>query len=107
VLLIEVATLVTGQIVLKHAVECGNERGFANRRVILLFAGGIAALTISFFLTLALLQHFALSYFFPFQATSTIVIVLTAGLFLGERLSLQLVGGTLLICGGIVLVSIS
>ena len=107
VLLIEVGSLVAGQVVLKHAVDRGNEVGFGNSRVIGLFTGGIAALTISFFLTLALLQHFALSYFFPFQASSTILIVLAAAVFLRERLSLQLLAGTLLIFAGIVLVSAS
>jgi undecaprenyl phosphate-alpha-L-ara4N flippase subunit ArnE len=107
ILLIELASLVAGQVVLKHAVERGNELGFRNSRVITLFAAGIGALTISFFLTLALLQHFPLSYFFPFQALSTIIIVLAAAVFLGERLSLQLITGTLLIFVGIVLVSAS
>lgn len=107
VLLIEVASIVFGQLLIKHALERGNELGFRNRRVIVLFAGGVAGLTVSFFLTLALLQHFPLSFYFPFQASSTIIIVLAAAVFLRERLSLQLVGGALLIFVGIVLVSLS
>jgi drug/metabolite transporter (DMT)-like permease len=107
VLLIEVASIVVGQLLLKHALESGNEAGFRNGRVIALFAGGVAGLTVSFFLTLALLQHFALSYYFPFQASSTIIIVLAAAVFLRERLSLKLVAGTILIFAGIVLVSLS
>lgn len=107
VLLIEVASIVSGQLLLKHALERGKEVGFRNARVIALFAGGVGGLTISFFLTIALLQHFALSFYFPFQASSTIIIVLAAALFLRERLSFQLVAGAALIFVGIVLVSLS
>jgi drug/metabolite transporter (DMT)-like permease len=107
VFVIEVAALVLGQVLLKHALERGNQLGFRHSRVIALFAGGIAGLSVSFFLMLGLLQHFALSYFFPLQASSTLVIVLAAALFLRERLSLTLILGTLLICAGIVLVSTS
>lgn len=107
VFLIEVGSLVVGQVVLKHAVDRGNEMGFQNSHVVTLFVVGVAALTISFFLTLALLQHFALSYFFPFQASSTIFIVAAAAIFLRERLSFQLLAGTLLIFAGIILVSAS
>jgi drug/metabolite transporter (DMT)-like permease len=107
VLLIEVGAIVTGQVVLKHALQCGSEIGFRHSRVISLLAGGIGALTVSFFLTIALLQHFALSYYFPFQASSTIMIVVAAAVFLRERLSVKLVVGTLLIFAGILLVSLS
>jgi drug/metabolite transporter (DMT)-like permease len=107
VFVIEVAALVVGQVLLKHSLERGNQAGFRDSRVIALFAGGVGGLTISFFLMLALLQHFALSYFFPLQASSTLVIVFAAAVFLRERLSLTLVLGTLLICAGIVLVSTS
>lgn len=107
VLFIEVAAIVSGQVLLKHALERGNQLGFRNSRVIALFAAGVGGLTISFFLTVALLQHFPLSFYFPFQASSTIIIVVAAALFLRERLSLQLVAGTVLIFVGIVLVSLS
>ena len=107
VFVIEVASLVLGQVLLKHALERGNRLGFRQSRVIALFAGGVGGLTVSFFLMLGLLQHFALSYFFPLQASSTLVIVVAAAVFLRERLSLKLIVGTLLICAGIALVSTS
>lgn len=104
---IEVIAVVAGQILLKHAMDQAEHRGWRSAKVLALFVGGIAGMAISFFLTLALLQHFDLSYFFPFQAASTILIVASAAIFLRERLSAQLIIGTLLITAGIVLVSMS
>lgn len=104
---IEVITVVVGQILLKHAMDQAKELGGRSPKVIALFTGGVTGMAISFFLTLALLQHFDLSYFFPFQASSTVLIVASAVVFLRERLSPQLAVGTLLIAAGIVLVSLS
>jgi drug/metabolite transporter (DMT)-like permease len=107
VLAIEVSSVVVGQVLLKHAMDRSKRAGFANGTVLMLFAGGVGGMTVSFFLTLALLQHFDLSYFFPFQASSTILVIAAAAFFLRERLSLKIVVGALLISAGIVLVSAS
>ena len=64
-------------------------------------------MTISFFLTLGLLQRFDLSYLYPFQGLSVIIISLLAAITLKEKLTLQLTLGALLISVGIVLVSLS
>jgi uncharacterized membrane protein len=64
-------------------------------------------MTISFFLTLGLLQRFDLSYLYPFQGLSVIFIAVTAAIVLKEKLSLRLIAGTVLISAGVVLVSIS
>ena len=64
-------------------------------------------MTISFFLTLGLLQHFDLSYLYPFQGLSVIFISVAAAVVLREKLTLQLTIGALLISAGIVLVSLS
>ena len=64
-------------------------------------------MTISFFLTLGLLQRFDLSYLYPFQGLSVIIITVMAALMLKEKLTLQLTIGALLISAGIVLVSLS
>jgi uncharacterized membrane protein len=64
-------------------------------------------MTISFFLTLGLLQRFDLSYLYPFQGLSVIFITLMAAVVLKENLNLRLTVGALLISAGIVLVSIS
>jgi uncharacterized membrane protein len=64
-------------------------------------------MTISFFLTLGLLQRFDLSYLYPFQGLSVIMITVMAAIMLKEKLTLQLTVGSLLISAGIVLVSLS
>ena len=104
---VEIATVVAGQILIKHAIQQAKQFGFAHSRVLAIFFGGVAAMAVSFFLTLGLLQHFDLSYFFPLQASTTILIVLLAAIFLRERLSLQLIAGSLLITVGIVIVAMS
>ncbi len=64
-------------------------------------------MAISFFLTLGLLQHFDLSYLYPFQGLSIIMISLLAAIVLKEKLTLQLAIGALLISAGVALVSLS
>jgi uncharacterized membrane protein len=54
-----------------------------------------------------LLQRFDLSYLYPFQGLSVIIITVMAAVMLKERLTLQLTIGALLISAGIVLVSLS
>ena len=68
---------------------------------------GIVSMTISFFLTLGLLQRFDLSYIYPFQGLSVIIVSVTAAFLLKEKLTLQLTIGALLISLGVVLVSLS
>jgi len=104
---IEVIATVTGQLLLKRAMEASRTTGFSNPRVLRLFVGGVVSLTISFFLTIGLLQHFDLSFFYPIQGSTVVIITLAATLFLREKLSAQLVVGSLLISAGIVLVSLS
>lgn len=107
VFFVEIVATVAGQLLLKHAMEKSNRAGFQDRRVLFLFFSGIAGLTISFFLTVALLQHFDLSFFFPIQGSTVVLIVLTAVLFLREKLSPLLLVGSLLISIGIAMVSLS
>jgi uncharacterized membrane protein len=64
-------------------------------------------MTISFFITLGLLQRFDLSYLYPFQGMSVIFITLMAAVVLKEKLNLRLTIGALLLSAGIVLVSLS
>ncbi len=78
-----------------------------NSRFVSLAATGIALMTVSFFLTLGLLQRFDLSYLYPFQGLSVIFITLLAAMVLKEKLSARLTLGALLITAGIVLVSMS
>ena len=100
-------SFVVAQVVLKRAMQFSTSIGLRNRRFISLVATGIALMTISFFLTLGLLQRFDLSYLYPFQGLSVIFITLMAAVMLKEKLNLRLTIGALLISVGIVLVSLS
>jgi uncharacterized membrane protein len=100
-------SFVVAQIVLKRAMEFSAERGLRNSRFISLVIVGVFLMTLSFFLTLGLLQRFDLSYLYPFQGLSVIMITLMAAVMLKEKLTLKLTIGALLISAGIVLVSLS
>jgi uncharacterized membrane protein len=96
---------VTGQLLFKHAMQTSH-RGF-NRDFAKFLVPGIASMTISFFLTMGLLQRFDLSWVYPFQGLSVIIVSVLGGLVLKEKLNLQLILGALLITVGVVLVSLS
>ena len=100
-------SFVVAQLILKRAMEFSGKNGMRNSRFIGLMAMGVALMTISFFLTLGLLQRFPLSYLYPFQGLSVIFIVAMAAVLLREKLNPQLTIGSLLISAGIVLVSLS
>jgi drug/metabolite transporter (DMT)-like permease len=104
---IEIGADVAGQVLVKHAIQQTERSGLRHPRVLLTFFGGVAAMAVSFFLSLGLLQHFDLSYFFPLQASTTILIVIVAAIVLRERLSLRLIVGSILITVGIVVVSLT
>ena len=106
-ILTSLVTFVAGQLFLKRAMESTTKGGNGHPRFASLLGAGIFLMTISFFLTLGLLQRFDLSYLYPFQGLSGIIITLMAAVMLKERLTLQLTIGTLLISAGIVLVSLS
>ena len=101
------ATFVTGQLLFKRAMESSRAAGFRNRKTLTMLSIGIAVMTSSFLLNLGLLQHFDLSYLYPFQGSSVIIITLLASLILKERLTPRLIIGTLLITAGVILVSMS
>ena len=100
-------TFVAGQLFLKRAMEPTTRTDGTRARFVLLLTTGIFLMTISFFLTLGLLQRFDLSYLYPFQGLSVIIISFSAAIVLREKLTLQLTIGALLISIGIVLVSLS
>lgn len=105
-ILISLITFVWGQIFLKHAMApSGGE--IATGKFALLVTAGIFLMTVSFFLTLGLLQRFDLSYLYPFQGLSTIIISVLAAVFLKEKVTLRLTIGALLISAGVILVSLS
>jgi drug/metabolite transporter (DMT)-like permease len=103
----EVTTTVLGQLLLKHAMEGSKTFGFTHPRILKLFVAGVFSLTASFFLTIGLLQHFDLSFFYPIQGSTVVIITIAAAIFLREKLSVQLIIGSVLISTGIVVVSFS
>ena len=99
-------TFVAGQLWFKRAMEMSHVSGFG-RQFAKWFVPGICAMTVSFFITLGLLQRLDLSYVYPFQGLSVIIISVTAAFLLKEKLTLRLTIGALLISLGIVFVSLS
>jgi uncharacterized membrane protein len=106
-IVISLLSFVAAQLILKRAMEATTRTGFRNVRFVSKVAGGIVLMTISFFLTLGLLQRFDLSYLYPFQGLSVIFITLMAAVVLKEKLNVRLALGALLISVGIVLVAMS
>ena len=106
-IVVSLVSFVAAQLVLKRAMEATRTSGLRNAQFISKVTGGIILMTISFFLTLGLLQRFDLSYLYPFQGLSVIFITLLAAVALKEKLNMRLVVGTLLISAGILLVSLS
>ena len=104
-LLIFVALIlfVVAQLFLKHAMESD----LRSARFAKFFSAGLATMTASFFITLGLLQHFDLSYLYPFQGLSVVIISILAALILREKLTARLFFGAALISAGVVLVSLS
>ena len=103
---ISLIAFVAGQLLFKHAMERSRAHAFG-RKFAKWFVAGIVSMTISFFLTLGLLQHLDLSYLFPYQGLSVIMISVMATLVLKERLTLRLALGASLITAGVILVSMS
>jgi drug/metabolite transporter (DMT)-like permease len=96
-------SFVAGQLLLKHAMQ------HELRSVLFakFFSGGLVAMTFSFFVTLGLLRHFDLSYLYPFQGLTVVIITILAAVILREKLTPQLLFGAILISAGVVLVSLS
>ena len=106
-IVVSLASFVAAQLILKRAMEASKTTGFRNAQFVWKVAVGVTLMTISFFLTLGLLQRFDLSYLYPFQGLSVIFITVMAAIVLKEKLNLRLTVGALLISAGIVLVSLS
>ena len=103
--LIALFAFVAGQLLLKKAMDAANLFGFKSMKFLWPLAAGIFLLGAQFLLNLGLLQRYDLSFIYPFQGLSVIIISIAAALVLRERLTLQLVAGSVLISAGVVLVS--
>jgi uncharacterized membrane protein len=93
--------MIVGQIFFKHATSHPT-RSFAYAKNLLI---GIASMTIYFFVWLALLKKFELSYLFPFDGINRVILVLAAAIFLKEKATLRIWLGVILITAGVMLVS--
>ncbi len=104
---ITVGCFVAGQILLKHAMDITARPSYLRLRAILVFAAAIAAFAVNFFVNIGLLQRFDLSYFFPFQGLSVILIAFAGAFILQEKMTLRLTIGSIIISLGVILVSVS
>ncbi len=99
--------LVTGQILMKHAMNATHFTPMPWGKVIPRFVLGVTALSGWFFLWVGLLQKKDLSYICPFEGLGTVLILLGAWIFLKENLTAQSWIGICLVATGIALVSVS
>jgi len=104
---LSVSCFVAGQILLKHAMEITTRGNDSRRRATMVFGAAIAVFAVNFFVNIGLLQRFDLSYFFPFQGLSVILIAFAGAWILKEKLTWRLTIGSLLITLGVMLVSLS
>ena len=96
-IVVSLVTFVAAQLILKKAMEFSATNGMRNCHFTSRVAFGVVLMTVSFFLTLGLLQRFDLSYLYPFQGLSVIFITILAAVVLKEKLSARLTIGALLI----------
>ena len=106
-IVVSLVAFVAGQILLKHAMESTVRGGYGQRTFAFFIVAGTATMAVSYFLNLGLLQRLELSYLYPFQGLSVIFISAAAAILLREKLTPQLIVGSVLITAGVVLVSIS
>jgi drug/metabolite transporter (DMT)-like permease len=104
---VSISCFVAGQVLLKHAMDITARPTYSRLQATLVFAGAITVFAVNFFVNIGLLQRFDLSYFFPFQGLSVILIVLAGAFILREKLTLRLTIGSIVISLGVILVSLS
>lgn len=105
--MLSLAAFVAAQILLKHGMQALNRRGARDPRFLILIISGTTTMAVSYFLNLGLLQRLDLSYLYPLQGMSVILISGAAVILLREKLTPQLIFGSLLIAAGVVLVSMT
>ena len=106
-LLLSQISQVTGQILIKHAMNFTHGPHKPWNKIAGFFGLGIGAMTFCFFLWLGFLQKFDLSHVFPFEGLSPVILILGAAVFLGETITLRCWLGMGMISCGIVLVGLS
>ena len=96
---------ITGQLLFKLAVNESDESAKRRGKFLPIFAAGVLAMAIGFFAWLTLLSKFELSYVYPFEALSRLMLMISAVFFLKEKMTARLWGGASLITFGIIIVS--
>lgn len=99
--------LVAGQIFLKHGMNQTRRPQRRIRSIAWNIAAGIAMLTLWFLLWMGLLQKLDLSFIYPFEGISPVLLVLAAWMVLQEKLSLRTWLGVIIIAVGTALVGVS
>jgi undecaprenyl phosphate-alpha-L-ara4N flippase subunit ArnE len=107
IILLAQVGLVAGQIFLKHGMNAANHPGKPAATVARNVALGIAMLTLWFLLWMGLLQKLDLSYVYPFEGISPVLLVIAAWFMLKERLSARAWIGVVTIAVGTALVGMS
>lgn len=96
---------ISGQVLFKLAMNQTNKPEGKHFAPIL--AAGVAVMAFGFFVWVGLMSKFELSYLYPFEGLSRILLVFAAWIFLREKMTPSLCIGVLLITIGMVLVSMS
>lgn len=99
--------LVTGELLMKRAMDLTNATPVPWARFAPRFISAILCMSAWFFLWGGLLQRADLSYVYPFEGLSPILVMLGACVFLKEKLTARAWLGILLISCGVALVSAS
>ena len=97
--------LVGGNLILKHAMNATNEAEVNKVRVSLWLGSGIVVLAAWFFLWLELLGKAELSRLYAFEGMAPVLLMFSAWLILGEKVSLRGWIGVALIGAGLALVA--
>jgi len=96
---------ITGQLLFKLAVNETDESAKRRGKFLPIFGAGVLAMAIGFFAWVTLLSRFDLSYVYPFEALSRLMLIFGAVFFLKEKMTARLWAGAFLITAGIVVVS--
>jgi undecaprenyl phosphate-alpha-L-ara4N flippase subunit ArnE len=104
--LLSQVALVGGQVLLKKGMAPANSRR-RTRVVALRLGAGVVLLTVWFLIWMGLHQEMELSYLFPFQGVSPVLLVVAAAFLLKERTNWRTWGGIALISVGTVLVAVT
>jgi undecaprenyl phosphate-alpha-L-ara4N flippase subunit ArnE len=99
------AFLITGQLLLKHAMRATVGPGARWSRGMGRLAVGIGCMTVWFFLWLGLLQRWDLSHLFPFEGLNPALVAMAAWIFLRERMAITSWLGIVMISFGLALVA--